>query len=107
MNGGITEYERILKEYRDTEDNQIRKYAMFTLGATKDMKLKLQTLDWTVKSGEVKMQDTFYPIYGSFYIKAYNANTKELSITQDINETSCVITRNKISIPTYESIINY
>lgn len=52
------------------------------------------------------IQDTFYPIYGSFYIKAYNATTKELSITQDINETSCVITRNKNSIPTYESIIN-
>jgi hypothetical protein len=51
------------------------------------------------------IQDTFYPIYGSFYIKAYNASTKELSITQDINETSCVRTRNKNSIPTYESII--
>lgn len=41
---------------------QIRKYAMFTLGATKDRALKLRTLDWAVKSGQVKLQDTFYPI---------------------------------------------
>jgi hypothetical protein len=41
---------------------QIRKYAMFTLGATRDSTLKQRTLDWAVKSGQVKMQDTFYPI---------------------------------------------
>lgn len=35
---------------------------MFTLGATKDLALKLRTLDWSVKSGSVKLQDTFYPI---------------------------------------------
>ena len=35
---------------------------MYTLGATRDMKLKQRTLDWAVKSGEVKMQDTFYPM---------------------------------------------
>jgi len=48
--------------------------------------------------------DTFYPIYGCYYIKAYNGTTKELSISQDLNETSCVKTRNKIEIPTHESI---
>ena len=41
---------------------QIRKYPMFTLGATRDRALKQRTLDWAVKSGEVKLQDTFYPI---------------------------------------------
>jgi puromycin-sensitive aminopeptidase len=61
-NGGATEYNRVLKSFRDTEDNQERKYAMFTLGATKDMALKAQTLDWAVKSGEVKLQDFFYPV---------------------------------------------
>ena len=35
---------------------------MFTLGATKDRALKQRTLDWSVKSGEVKLQDTFYPV---------------------------------------------
>jgi hypothetical protein len=35
---------------------------MFTLGATKDDALKLRTLDWALKSGEVKSQDTFYPL---------------------------------------------
>jgi hypothetical protein len=35
---------------------------MFTLGATRDSALKQRTLDWAVKSGQVKMQDTFYPI---------------------------------------------
>jgi len=62
MNGGSVEYEAILKEYLDTEDNQIRKYAMFTLGASRSRVLKQRTLDWAVKSGQVKMQDTFYPI---------------------------------------------
>lgn len=31
-------------------------------GATRDIKLKLRTLDWAVKSGDVKKQDLFYPI---------------------------------------------
>ena len=35
---------------------------MFTLGATKDRALKQRTLDWAVKSGQVKLQDAFYPI---------------------------------------------
>jgi hypothetical protein len=35
---------------------------MFTLGATRNRALKQRTLDWAVKSGQVKLQDTFYPI---------------------------------------------
>ena len=62
MNGGQAEYDVILKEYTSTEDNQIRKYPMFTLGAARSIALKQRTLDWAVKSGQVKMQDTFYPI---------------------------------------------
>jgi len=41
---------------------KVRKYPMFTLGAAKDLSLKQRTLDWALKSGEVKTQDTFYPI---------------------------------------------
>ena len=62
LNGGVSEYEQILAEYRSTEDNQVRKYAMFTLGASRDVALKTRTLDWALKSGEVKMQDLFYPV---------------------------------------------
>jgi aminopeptidase N len=60
--GGIKEYEAILKTYTDTDDNSLRKYAMNSLGATTDSALKLRTLDWAVKSGDVKLQDFFYPI---------------------------------------------
>jgi hypothetical protein len=35
---------------------------MSTLGASRDAGLKQRTLDWALKSGQVKMQDTFYPI---------------------------------------------
>lgn len=61
MNGGSAEYERILKTFYATEDNQEKKYA-FSLGATNDLDLKTRTLDWAVKSGDVKLQDFFYPI---------------------------------------------
>jgi puromycin-sensitive aminopeptidase len=62
MNGGQAEYDRILKSYNDTEDNQEKKYAVNSLGATHSTALKTRTLDWAVKSGEVKLQDFFYPI---------------------------------------------
>lgn len=56
MNGGVSEYEQILKTYTSTEDNQERKYAMYSLGAAMDTALKTRTLDWAVKSGGVKLQ---------------------------------------------------
>jgi hypothetical protein len=62
MNGGQAEFDRVLKAYNDTEDNQERKYTMFTLGATNIPALKQRALDWAVKSGDVKLQDFFYPI---------------------------------------------
>merc|ERR1712070_766199 len=36
---------------------------MNTLGATLNLDLKKRTLDWGIKSGEVKLQDCFYPIH--------------------------------------------
>ena len=62
MNGGKSEYDRIMSTYTNTTDNQERKYAMNTLGSAADPALKLATLDWAVRSGEVKLQDFFYPI---------------------------------------------
>lgn len=63
MNGGIKEYEQILKTFYDTEDNAEKRFS-YTLGAIADKKLKTRVLDWCVKSGDVKMQDFFYPIAG-------------------------------------------
>lgn len=62
MNGGDKEYEQILKTYYATEDNSERKYAHNALGAALQPALKMRTLDWAVKSGDVKLQDFFYPI---------------------------------------------
>ena len=64
MNGGIKEYEEILQTYYNTNDNQEKKYALNSLGAINDVALKKRTLDWTTKSGDVKLQDFFYP-YGT------------------------------------------
>jgi len=60
--GGVAEYDRILRTFYSTEDNAERKYSMSSLGATKDLTLKTRTLDWAVKSGDVKLQDFFYAI---------------------------------------------
>jgi hypothetical protein len=35
---------------------------MYSLGAATDPALKARTLDWAMKSGDVKLQDFFYPI---------------------------------------------
>ena len=61
-NGGEAEYERVLKTYYATEDNQERKYPLFSLGATNITALKRRTLDWAVFGGDVKLQDFFYGI---------------------------------------------
>ena len=55
-------YNQILGTYYATTDNAERKYAMSCLGAAPSPALKLKTLDWTVKSGDVKLQDYFYAI---------------------------------------------
>lgn len=40
----------------------------------------------------------FYPIYGAYYVKAYNGTTKQLSVCYDINDTP---------LPTYIADIGY
>ena len=39
--GGKAEYARILQTYYDTDDNAVRKYALYSLGAAKDATLKV------------------------------------------------------------------
>mmetsp|Transcript_20947 Transcript_20947/g.30195 ORF Transcript_20947/g.30195 Transcript_20947/m.30195 type:complete len:870 (-) Transcript_20947:137-2746(-) len=58
--GGVKEFERLLQSYYDTDDNTLRRFVMTSLGATSDPNLKLRALDWTTKSGDVKLQDFFY-----------------------------------------------
>lgn len=45
-----------------TEDNALRKHPLTALGAAPGKELKLRTLDWAVKSGDIKLQDFFYPM---------------------------------------------
>lgn len=37
----------------------------------------------------LQIPDKFYPIYGFYLIKAYNGQTRELSVEQDINNITC------------------
>ena len=60
--GGNQEYEELLKSFYATNDNSEKKFVLLSLGATQDPALKIRTLDWCVKSGEVKLQDFFYCI---------------------------------------------
>jgi len=60
-NGGEKEYEEVLKTFYATTDNAEKRFA-FALGATPSVALKLRTLDWAIKSGDIKTQDFFYPI---------------------------------------------
>jgi aminopeptidase N len=60
INGGEDEYEQILSAYRKATNDQVRKNALSTLGASRSRALKLRTLDWTLKSGEVKLQDYYF-----------------------------------------------
>ena len=55
---------------------------------------------------DLPIPNTFYPIYGLYYINAYNGTTRELSVCQDINKTSCSPTLLKFSPPTYK-VLDY
>ncbi|RYY87614.1 hypothetical protein EON63_03795 [archaeon] len=55
--GGADVYEKVLSVYRDTQDNQVRKYVMYTLGATKDVSCARHTPYTTLH------QSNIYTIY--------------------------------------------
>lgn len=54
----------------------------------------------------IPLPNTFYPIYGLYYINAYNGTTKELSVCRDLSETSCKKISNTTDPPSYE-ILGY
>lgn len=60
-NGTVKEYEDVKNYFYTSTDQAERKFVLATLGTTLDKKLKEQTLEWAI-SGEVKLQDFFYPI---------------------------------------------
>jgi hypothetical protein len=55
---------------------------------------------------ELPIPNTFYPIYGLYYIKAYNGTTRELSICQDLIQTSCTTITQTFAPPTFK-ILDY
>jgi puromycin-sensitive aminopeptidase len=60
-NGGAKEYEGVKSYFYTADTNVERKHVLYSLGAIRDEKLKLATLDWAT-SGEVKIQDFFYAL---------------------------------------------
>jgi puromycin-sensitive aminopeptidase len=60
-NGGVKEYDAVKSYFYTATDNAERKHVLSSLGCTSDAKLKLSTMEWTT-SGEVKLQDFFYPM---------------------------------------------
>lgn len=60
-NGGEKEWNDVKSYFYSATDQAERKFVLGTLGATKVKKLQIQTLEWAI-SGEVKLQDFFYPM---------------------------------------------
>lgn len=52
---------------------------------------------------DVPLPGLFYPVYGSYYIKAYNGSTRQLSIILDTFCSSTSFSNNK-NLPTYLSL---
>lgn len=61
-NGSLAEFDRLITAYNSTEDNSLRKFVLVSIGATQQPELQKRTLDWAISSGQVKLQDFFYPI---------------------------------------------
>ena len=55
---------------------------------------------------DIPIPNTFYPIYGIYYIKAYNGTTRELSICQDLTQTSCSPVISSFAPPTFK-VLDY
>jgi hypothetical protein len=55
---------------------------------------------------DLPIPNTFYPIYGIYYINAYNGATRELSVCQDSTQISCSPIISNFTPPTYK-ILEY
>lgn len=61
--GGEAEYNSLMDLYSVATDNAEKKHVFMALGAAPSAALKQRTLDWAI-SGEIKLQDFFYPMVG-------------------------------------------
>lgn len=59
--GGKKEYSELRALHEKAETNIERKHVYVTIGCASDMALKKDVLEWVV-SGEIKIQDFFYPL---------------------------------------------
>jgi puromycin-sensitive aminopeptidase len=59
--GGVAERDQLLSLYRNASTDAERRQAILALGRLQDSALRAATLEWAV-SGEVKLQDFFYPM---------------------------------------------
>jgi len=91
QNGGEKEYKQVKDTYYATEVNTEKKYAMSSLGATNDEALKMATMDWAIKSGDVKLQDIYAPL------AAVGASTKGCELTWKYLKDNFSEIQNKLS----------
>ncbi len=61
-NGSKADYDRVMGMYTGTDDMQKKKIPLNCLGAIAAPSLKMATLEFALRSPEVKLQDFFYPI---------------------------------------------
>ena len=60
--GGAEEYEQALGLFAVAPSNVEKKHVMHALGASPLLALKTRTLEWALRSDDVKLQDFFYPL---------------------------------------------
>lgn len=60
-NGGEKEWNDVKSYFYSATDQAEKKFVLGTLGFIKEKSLKMRTLEWAL-SGEVKLQDFFYPM---------------------------------------------
>ena len=59
--GNKEDYQKMRHLFDTFENNALKKEILTTIGATTDQESKIDILDWST-SGEIKMQDFFYPV---------------------------------------------
>lgn len=60
-NGGQAEFDAMMGMFHSTKTDAVRKWATSTLGSASTPELKVRVMEWAI-SGEVKLQDCFYPM---------------------------------------------
>lgn len=80
-----------------TDNFYVGKYVYYYSNAPETYKKEFPPAEVINDNGN-PVNGVFFPIYGAYYIKAYNGTTKQLSVMYDINSTP---------LPTYVADIGY